>query len=265
MANEIEIVSVQNPRVKLWSQLLQKKGRIMQGQFLIEGVHLVQEALQSGAGVKTVAYSIERGLPADFIKEQYDSVEWVGVSEAVLKKCSDVLTPQSVFAVADIPVSNAEKFLSFTDSLVVVVDGVQDPGNLGTIVRTADAVGADGVLLGKGTADLYNPKTVRSTMGSLFHLPIAECELPSLLALARERGVQLINSSLQAKRTCYEVDFTGSTWIVVGNEGQGVSGEAAKLVDQHVIIPMRGQSESLNVAMATTILLYEALRQRHYK
>ncbi|WP_164821836.1 TrmH family RNA methyltransferase, partial [Paenibacillus koleovorans] len=146
--------------------------------------------------------------------------------------------------------------------LVVCVDGVQDPGNLGTIVRSADAVGATAVVLGRGTVDLYNPKTVRSTMGSLFHLPIVEAELEPLLAEAGARGVQLVVTSLQAQESCYAVDFTRGTWFVVGNEGRGVSDSVARHVNRHVIIPMPGGSESLNVAMAATVLLFEASRQR---
>jgi TrmH family RNA methyltransferase len=267
MLNKTEILSIHNPRVKIWSQLLDRKGRTRHGQFLLEGTHLVQEALKAGAPVRTVAYSLDRGIPAELGNAEVypQSVEWIGVGEAVLDKCTATQTPQSVFAVVDKVGAQADAFTASRDALVVVVDGVQDPGNLGTIIRNADAAGASGVLLGAGTADLYNPKTVRATMGSLFHLPIAECSLPDYLWQARNQGIQLINTSLQGSMTCYDIDFTKPTWIVLGNEGKGVSAEVAALVDVQAVIPMKGQAESLNVAMASAVLLFEALRQRHHR
>jgi len=258
------IVSLHNPKVKQWAQLLDKKGRDKQGAYLVEGIHLVQEALKSQVHVEALLVSMERGMPeevASFLGAETDAV-CVPVSEQVLAKCSDAQTPQPVVAVVRKAAVTAEALLAAVDSLVVVVDGVQDPGNLGTIIRSADAVGATGVVLGNGTVDVYNPKTVRSTMGSLFHLPIIEAALPPLLAEAKRQGIRLVNTSLQASRTCYETDWTGPTWLILGNEGKGVSPEVAGQVDDHIIIPMQGRAESLNVAMAATVLLFEAMRQR---
>lgn len=265
-----EIVSVQNPRVKEWQQLLERKGRERQGLFLVEGVHLVQEALRHAADVRVVAYSRERGIPEElsgFAAEAGDGgeqPEWIAVSEPVLTRCTDARTPQAVFAVVAKPSGAAPALLDLPDALVVAVDGVQDPGNLGTIIRSADSVGASGVVLGSGTVDLYNPKTLRATMGSLFHLPVIEADLSEVLEQARARGAQLVGTSLQADEPCYAADFRGATWFVVGNEGRGVSPLVAGLVSRNVIIPMHGKAESLNVAMAATVLLYEALRQRRY-
>jgi RNA methyltransferase, TrmH family len=261
----MEISSVHNPRVKEWAQLAERKHRDKQGLFIVEGTHLVQEALRHRANIQVIAYSIERGISEE-LREWYDEgeLEWIGVSEAVLAKCTDTQTPQPVFAVVGKSEHEIDSLLRLEGSLVVVVDGVQDPGNLGTIIRSADAVGADGVLLGRGTVDLYNPKTVRSTMGSLFHLPIIEAELPEVLRQASERGIQVLGTSLQASSTCYEADLRPATWIIVGNEGRGVSTEVSSIVTRNVIIPIPGHAESLNVAMATTVLLYEALRQRKY-
>ncbi|MBD2861686.1 TrmH family RNA methyltransferase [Paenibacillus oceani] len=260
---QFKIESLQNPRVKLWAQLLDKKGRDKQGLYLVEGIHLVQEALRYDAGVETVLYSEERGLPAEIAACLNDGmVERIAVTEQVLIKCSDAQTPQPVIGIVRKSAKTIEQLLASPESLVVVVDGVQDPGNLGTIIRSADAVGAAGVVLGKGTVDLYNPKTVRSTMGSMFHVPVVETELLPLLDLARSRGIQLVGTSLQASRSCYDMDLTVPTWIILGNEGKGVSAEVAAQVDTGVIIPMKGRSESLNVAMAATVLLFEAMRQR---
>lgn len=146
---------------------------------------------------------------------------------------------------------------------VVVLDGVQDPGNVGTIIRSAAASGARAVVLGRGTADLYNAKTLRATMGTLFYVPVWEADLSALLPEARSRGAKLYGTSLQATRSCYECDLSGGdTWLLFGNEGSGLSPAVQALVDEPIIIPMTGRAESLNVAMAATILLFEAQRQR---
>lgn len=265
------ITSAANPRVKAWSALLTKRGRDEQSAFLLEGVHLIQEALRSQAKVQAVLYAVDRELPQELetyrsgaMAEEGRRIEWVGVSEAILGKCTETKTPQGVVAVCAKPAHDALVFLRHTSALVVAVDGVQDPGNLGTIIRTADAAGATGVLLGQGTVDLYNPKTVRSTMGSLFHLPVAECDLKELLPAAAGQGIRLVGTRLDARRHCYELDLRQPVWFLVGNEGSGLSPELAAYVNEDIIIPMPGQAESLNVAMATGILLYEAVRQRHY-
>ncbi|WP_409347289.1 TrmH family RNA methyltransferase [Paenibacillus sp. MBLB4367] len=261
----MQILSVQNPKVRQWSLLLTKKGRDTQGKFLVEGTHLVQEALQSGIALEALLYSLEKGLPAELAPLLPDRSVCIGVSEEVLAKCSDTQTPQGVVAVADKPELAPLSLLEHPQPLVVVLDGVQDPGNVGTIVRSADAAGATGIVLGRGTADLYNPKTVRATMGSLFHLPIAEADLDELLPLANAKGVRLVGTSLQAEANCYELDLQAPTWLIVGNEGSGVSPQVERYVTHRTIIPMRGKAESLNVAMATTVLLFEAARQREFQ
>lgn len=261
------IISAQNPRVKEWAQLLERKGRDKQGKFLLEGIHLVEEALASGYLPETVIYSADRAglLPAGLLSlAQERGVECVAVSEQVLAKCSDTETPQPVAAVmpklAQTPGGLLEA--SLPAGLVVVIDGIQDPGNLGTIIRSADAVGATGVLIGRGTVDLYNPKTVRATMGSLFHLPIALGDLGEWLPQASQAGISVVSTRLEQAVSCYEYDFRKPTWFVIGNEGQGVSPAVRALATGHLTIPMQGRSESLNAAMAATVVLFEAMRQR---
>jgi len=143
-----------------------------------------------------------------------------------------------------------------------VLDGVQDPGNVGTIIRSAAACSATAVVLGRGTADLYNAKTLRATMGALFHVPVIEAELTELLPQARERGIAVIGTSLQAERSCYDCDFRRGVWLVFGSEGGGLSSTVSDCLNERVIIPMSGSAESLNVAMAATVLLFETQRQR---
>ncbi len=261
----MEILSTQNARVKEWASLLEKKHRDKLDKFIIEGIHLVSEALRSDWDIQYIVYDTEKGIPAE-LKEDIagynGGAQYVAVSQAVLEKCTDTRTPQPVFAIVHKRNALLSSLLKEDSAMVMVLDGVQDPGNVGTIIRSADASGAKGVVLGKGCADLYNPKTIRSTMGSLFHVPVLEADLAEVLPAAKEQGMKLVSTSLQAEVSCYEYDFRSGGWIVIGNEGKGISAETAVLVEEHVLIPMQGQAESLNAAMAATVLLFEAMRQR---
>lgn len=261
-----EIHSAANPRVKSWAKLLERKYRTSEGKFLLEGVHLVAEALQSGWPLEAVVYDAGSDVLRYF--EAYASGEdsggpaWIAASPEVIRKCSDTEQPQPVFAVARKRVLPIEAMDAASPALVAVLDGVQDPGNVGTIIRSAAASGATAVIAGKGTADLYSPKTIRATMGALFHVPVLEGDLAQLLPAAKERGARIAGTSLQAAESCYSYDFREPVWLVFGNEGSGLSPDVAALVDRQLIIPMSGRAESLNVAMAATVLLFEAQRQR---
>jgi TrmH family RNA methyltransferase len=258
----LEILSVHNNRVKQWAALQDRKHRDRENKYLIEGVHLVQEALTYSVPMETLIFSLDRGVPDDITQHLQDGVELIGVSEAVLAKICDTVSPQAVVAVMHKSKTEMKDILDHHRSLVMVIDGIQDPGNLGTIIRSADAVGASAVVLGRGTVDLLNPKTIRATMGSIYHLPIAECDLNSILPLAKLQGVQVVSTHVEQAVSCYDADFTKDTWIIVGNEGQGVSVNIAHYADLFLNIPMPGKAESLNVAMASTVLLFEAMRQR---
>ncbi|MDP5272522.1 TrmH family RNA methyltransferase [Chengkuizengella axinellae] len=259
----MKITSLTNSHVKDWVKLLTKKGRDRQRKYIVEGAHLVKEALNStNVNIEHVVYSEDKGIPNELL--EYKEDRWISVSREIMVKCSDTKTPQGIFAV--IHIKNWGETSLFNDkALVVVCDAIQDPGNLGTIIRSADAVGASGIILGKGCVDLHHPKTVRSTMGSLFHLPIVERDLNEILKKVENSSIQVINTSLQAESNCYEIDLTAGSWFIVGNEGSGVSPELNHYVNKQIKIPIEGQAESLNVAMASTIMLYEALRQRKYR
>jgi TrmH family RNA methyltransferase len=259
----MEIISLQNPRVKQWIQLLERNGRNKYNQYMIEGRHLVEEAIAAQAPIDTIVYRLSDFEPQDLMKRtQMMPITWLGASDAVFAKCTDTYSPQPLFAIVKkSPHHHVEQLLE-SSSLVVVVDGIQDPGNLGTIIRSADAVGASAVVLGPGTVDVYNPKTLRSTMGSIFHVPIIESELEILLNLAQKNDIQLVATSLNAATSCYSLNYCLPTWFIVGNEARGVSVNLISCAHESVIIPMDGHAESLNVAMATTVLLFEASRQR---
>jgi TrmH family RNA methyltransferase len=258
----LEILSVHNGRVKQWAALQDRKYRDREHKYIIEGVHLVQEALTCSVPLETLVYSLERGLPREIAEGIPAKVEVVAVSESVLAKICDTVSHQGIVAIIRKSTLEAKEILEHHRSLVMVIDGIQDPGNLGTIIRSADAAGATAVLLGRGTVDLYNSKTIRAAMGSMYHLAIAECDLDNILPLVKLQGVQIISTRLDKAVSCYDVDFTKDSWIVVGNEGQGVSKGISQYADLFVNIPMPGQAESLNVAMASTVLLFEAMRQR---
>lgn len=258
----VEILSVHNNRVKQWSALQDRKHRDRENKYMIEGVHLVLEALTHSVPMETLIFSLDRGIPDDITQHLRLGVELIGVSEAVLSKICDTVSPQAVVAVIHKSKTEARDIVNHHRSLVMVIDGIQDPGNLGTIIRSADAVGASAVLLGSGTVDLYNAKTIRATMGSMYHLAIAECDLNTILPLAKLQGVQIVSTRIEHALSFYNADFTKDTWIIVGNEGQGVSTNVAQYADLFLNIPMPGKAESLNVAMASTVLLFEAMRQR---
>ncbi|MEK0316497.1 TrmH family RNA methyltransferase [Cohnella sp. 56] len=280
---EPALTSLANPRVKGWAKLSERKYRQQSGRFKLEGVHLVKEALNAGWPLEAIVFDEAHGLPEELLPyaEAVDAAgggggpEWIPASPDIIAKCSETETPQPVFAVALKRTADvAALFGADADGPrggiaasgrgpVVVLDGVQDPGNVGTIVRCAAASGAAAVVLGRGTADLYNAKTLRATMGSLFRVPTIEADLAELLPEAKRRGAILYGTSLQAEASCYDADLAGGdVWLLFGNEGAGLSSDAQALVDRPIIIPMTGYAESLNVAMAATVLLFEAQRQR---
>lgn len=268
MRHEV-ISSVQNPLVKRLHQLLNRKGREEQNRFLVEGAHLVEEALNSGAQVVTVLYDESRGIDPACLRaldERGTDVQVIAVSSAVLGKLTETKSPQGIVAEVKIDSENWAEWIeraSEREYLLLVLDEIQDPGNLGTILRTAEAAGVDGVVLGEGSVDLYNGKVVRATMGALFRLPVFLRSLPEAIQTLQQQGANVLVSSLKENSLAYdEADYRGKAVIVIGNEGRGVSEQVARLADGYVHIPLYGRAESLNAAVAAGILVYEAQRKR---
>lgn len=256
------ITNLQNPQIKSVTALQKKKYREEAGRFVIEGVRFVEEALQAGAAIEQVYYTAKaqtQARGAALLEQAADQgVALQEVADPVMDKLSDTETPQGILAVLAMPLAQADIKLQ---GLGLLIDGVQDPGNLGTILRTAHAAGVKQVWLTPGTVDVYNPKTLRSTMGSIFHLQIKVIDEAQLLKLAQESGWQVVVADVSGQQPYYQVDLLQPTVLVVGSEARGPS---ALLVEQstHVVsIPMPGQAESLNVGIATGILLFEAVRQ----
>ena len=262
------IGSTQNKWVKYIKSLQQRKYREKEKAFLLEGIRLLEEAVESSWPLKLGAYSPKllenpRGKRIlQILKSK--TIPLVCLTDEILDKVGDTQSPQGILAVACEKETDWEAiWASSLEPVLVIVDGIQDPGNLGTIIRTADAHGAQGVLLTKGTVDLYNSKTIRSTMGSIFHLPILRINnLTECLQQLNEQKVKIVVGDLAAKEYCFQHDYTGAIAICVGNEGAGPSWELKEKAHTMVKIPILGQAESLNVAVATGILLYEINRQR---
>lgn len=260
MRTSMEVIeSVQNPKVKNWVKLLSKKGRMSEHRFLIEGEHLVEEAIKSNMPLAGII--VQANLEARYNRLDMREAPLYRVTEAVMNKLSDTQTPQGICAIVEMQTGLLEDVVK-QNSLLLILDALQDPGNLGTIIRTADSAGVDGVILGKGCVDLYNPKTIRATMGSLFHIPIVEQDLQQVLPFLKNRGYQLIATSLEGAVAYDQCNYRGASAIVIGNEANGVSKWVLEQCDKRVKIPIYGRAESLNAAIAAGIILYESVRQR---
>ncbi|WJP99762.1 RNA methyltransferase [Geobacillus stearothermophilus] len=241
------IESPKNARVKQWKKLLTKKGRDETGLFLLEGFHLVEEAVKSRAPLVELMVDERTAIPPGWDV----SVPVVIVTEAVMKAISSTETPQGIAAVCRQLPAELEGVKT-----ALLIDAVQDPGNLGTMIRTADAAGIDAVILGEGCADVYNPKVVRATQGSLFHLPVVKGDLVQWIARFKEQGIPVYGTALENAVDYRTVPPSSSFALLVGNEGSGVRREWLEMTTETIYIPIYGQAESLNVAVAAGILLY---------
>ncbi|MDM5330771.1 RNA methyltransferase [Neobacillus sp. CF12] len=242
------IESIQNPKVKQWKKLLTKKERDKSGTFLVEGFHLVEEALKQSERVIEIIVSDKTGLPP-----RWDSGEIpvTIVTEEISNSLSDTEAPQGIYAVCRqilIDVPNAKTYL--------LIDAVQDPGNLGTMIRTADAAGIDAVIVGKGSVDVYNSKVLRSGQGSHFHLPIIRGDLNEWIEKLNAKNISVYGTALEGASAYTDISTDDSFALLVGNEGSGVNKELLEKTTANLYIPIYGKSESLNVAVATGILLY---------
>lgn len=241
------IESTKNPQVKQWKKLLTKKEREKTGLFLVEGFHLVEEALKSNI-VEQLILAETKTIPTSW---NVDNIPIVIVTEAVIGELSDTETPQGIIAVC--------KHLHWSvDSVqtALFIDAVQDPGNLGTIIRTADAAGIDVVVVGEGSADIYNAKVMRATQGSLFHLPVVKGNIGQWIARFQNKHIPIYGTSLQHGVDYRSVAPSSSFALIVGNEGSGVSDKWLQQTTTNLYVPIYGKAESLNVAVATGILLY---------
>lgn len=243
------ITSLKNPKVTAWKALKDRKGRRESGCFLVEGRKMVEEALASAFDVETVLVQEGMELPDGLTMPVYE------LPAHVLAAVCDTKTPQGIAAVVRM------KEQSALGKHIVVLDGVQDPGNVGTIIRTADAAGLDGVLLSTQCADVFSPKVLRATMGSIFRMNLRTTDdLPGELTKLREKGYSILSSQLNGT-PFYEREKVAEQFaLIIGNEGNGVSEQVQQTATHRVRLPMRGGAESLNAAIAAAIMMYELMR-----
>jgi TrmH family RNA methyltransferase len=250
-----EIQSIKNPQVKQWKKLLTKKERDKTGTFIIEGFHLVEEALKNPEIVLEIILSEKIGIPP---RMDFGSIPVTVVTDEISSELSDTETPQGIYAVctqtdSGQSLSNLKSFL--------LIDAVQDPGNLGTMIRTADASGIDAVIVGRGSVDIFNTKVLRSAQGSHFHLPIIRGDLNEWIDTLKARHIPVYGTALEQASIYTETAPQEEFALIVGNEGSGINKEILARTSVNLYIPIYGKSESLNVAVAAGILLYHLKKQ----
>ena len=278
----MEIISSKdNKRIKYIRSLLEKGGiRKKNHSFVVEGIKLVDEALEYGNVLDIIVSEslyeeivsgdlARNGLLSDngkhIIKQVKQGTSLTVVSDAVFKSVSETITPQGILAEVEMPKHRLleEKFLEIayekTGKIkLLILEDTADPGNMGTIMRTAEAAGVTGVIMGKGTVDIFNPKVVRSTMGSIFRLPFAYVDdLKAVILRLKRDGISFYATHLKGKESYRDISYSDKAGILIGNEARGLSDEIANLADTYVIIPMQGKVESLNAAVAAALMMYE--------
>jgi len=230
-----------------------------QQSYLIEGFHLVEEALKYKKDEITNIIIREDLLEEEnFLSLNLEEDQIIVVSLNVAEEISETQTNQGIFA--ELMITSYD-FPKEVQGPILLLDAVQDPGNVGTMIRSADAAGFQGVFLGKGTVDLYNAKTLRSAQGSHFHLEIYEGDLKDFITTFKEEGYPVLGTALNEKAVSYKEIYVDTPFsLIVGNEGSGMKSEIISMIDQNIFIPMVGQAESLNVAIAASILMFHFIQ-----
>lgn len=257
------IASRQNATLKELRRGFTTNAATDDGYCAIESLKTMEEAIRSGIRFKVVLFS-ESGLPkADRLLSQLSSkVEALAVPDEVFRSVVETESPQGVAALVKLPDFSLDQILQAKQRLIVIAVGIQDPGNLGTILRSAEAFGATGVLLAEKTVSRFNSKVVRASTGSIFRLPTVQVRLREALAKLHEAGVRLLGTSSHRGIPMDQTDLHSDCAIAIGNEGSGVPQEALAQMDELITIPHTNHVESLNAGIAASVILYEAARQR---
>jgi len=257
----VYIESPQNSRIRSFSQLKTKKGRAEQGLFIVEGFRLIEEVLESDIEIEAVLWDVGTDeLQSHIANHEKVRGHFLELSPDAFAAVADTVTPQGAIVIAKIPTPGKHPLAE----QVVLLDGMQDPGNVGTILRTCDAFGIGGVCCGTGTVDPYSPKVVRASMGGLFRLNVQSADSERFVEnwTKLHPGGQVIVSAAHGDTLCYETVLSGPYLLVIGSEAQGVRPSVSEHATTRVSIPMQGDAESLNAGVAGSILLYEAFRQK---
>jgi TrmH family RNA methyltransferase len=251
------IDSPKNPRVKHVADIRDRKKK--GDEFMVEGPHLVESALDAGAEIKQAFFT--GGQHKALVKRiARTGAEIFEISDRVLSKLTVTETPQGILAVVSLKKSALEA-IDISKGPVVVLDGIQDPGNVGTIIRTADAAGASAVVVLQGTADAFSQKALRASSGSIFNIRIVRAQRKTVADELKKMGLRIVATTLDADTSIFDAALRGPLALVFGNETKGVSAELRRGADLSVRIPVRGGAESLNVASSAAVALYEVMRK----
>ena len=251
-----EISSKDNKIFRLCEQLTHKKYRDKLGLYLIEGENLLEEAVKNGAGIKTVLMC--RDYRGSLFGTEDKSF---CLSDKLFEQLAQTETTQGIMAIVEKPELSPDRFLDKGGGNFIVLDRLQDPGNIGTILRTADAAGYELAIVMKGTADVFSPKAVRAATGSLFRMPVVFMDsVDELMEFTRAAGKKLVATCFDTDRYYYDENLKENIALIIGNEGNGISRELIEGSDLKIKIPMHGNIESLNASVAAGILMYEAVR-----
>lgn len=257
------ISSKDNEIVKNIKKLKEKKYRDLNNEFVIEGVKIIKEAIQEGAKIKRIVICeecIENGSIEQKFLYEVSKYDIFCVTKKIFDTITNVMNPQGILAVID--KSDKEADINYKEDIIVMLDNIQDPGNLGTILRTIDSADLSQLIVSKETADSYNPKVVRSTMGAIFRVNIITSDnMVDTVKKLKKHGYEICITSLQDSESIYDVEYKKKV-IIIGNEANGVSEELRNLADKRLIIPMLGKTESLNASVAASIVVYEYIRQK---
>ncbi|HEY6011109.1 MAG TPA: RNA methyltransferase [Nitrospirota bacterium] len=260
------VTSRDNQVIKYLRSLSDPKHRKKEQAFLIEGVKMVEEALRDSLGVKMViaAPTLVQHHGRGVLKlAENRAVDILWISERLMDQIAESKTPQPVMAVVTMRGDREQELLENGSGVVIIVHQLQDPGNLGTLIRTAEAAGAAGIALTAGTVDPFNAKSVRASMGSVLRLPIVPvADIGKFIKACRHAGFQIVAAALTGEKTHFDVDLGRPTAVIVGQEGSGLPQDVMAEVDLRVRIPMAETIDSLNVATSVAVILYEAMRQR---
>lgn len=255
------ISSRDNEIIKNIKKLKEKKYRDIENKFIVEGIKLVEEAINENANITLIVICeecIHDGTLSKELLYKIATYECIYVTEKVFNVLTDVKTPQGILAV--IEKKNIKNEIDYSQDMIIALDDIQDPGNLGTILRTVDSANLNQIIISRNSADSYNPKVVRSTMGAIFRVNVIEVDnLAEVLKEMQRNKFEVVVTALDTNDSIYDVDYKNKV-IVIGNEANGVSKEIQELADKRVKIPMLGKTESLNASVAASIMIYEYVR-----
>ena len=250
------ITSKDNEIIKNIKKLKEKKYRL--DSYIVEGIKMVKEAINENQEIALIA--IREDFKIDFDTK---NIKTVTISNKIFNDISDVKTPQGILAIIK---KNQNNQIETNSNYILALDSLQDPGNMGTIIRTADSANINQIIINKTTVDPYSPKVIRSTMGAIYRTNIIEVEdLKTTLKEIQSKGFQIITTDLKATQSIYDINYNNKTVVVIGNEANGVSQEILQTADKKVTIPMLGKTESLNASIAASIMIYEYVRQKIQK